>query len=364
VLHEPREVLTLPMPVDVSACAEALATDCVATSSAPGGCVGAVRPGLPSWSAAEFTLLHCSSDRVLQRGAADGDTLTLHDVEWSQSHLRVQATEPSVVELVGGRLDHVSLAVAGPVTLRLVDVQGLADLRVLVADDSAVRMEVVRSAGAGLTVSGSDAEVLVRRSRIDRVGLWVKRITLESSSVTDGIWEAQVLDAADSTLERIASAAERSVFAGCQVGMARFSRCQSLTAVLGYLHDVHVQACAEEVALYGANVQTAQIEGETILDSASLTGAIFGVGTIGPITAWDSTLTSPTFCDPGVAVALGSFAWVRCARCDLAAQSVTPDACFVDDAQYEISESESCPSLQQVRSCSMPEPVRMRPPRG
>jgi hypothetical protein len=288
--------------------------------------------------------------------------MLLQHVDWLNTDLSVHTDTRAVIDITGGRIEHVSLALSGPVTLRLTDVQSLSDLRVLATDGAAVQVELLRSEGAGLSVAGAETDVLLRRSRFSHVRLGVRRITLESSVVIDAVFEAQALQAADATLRRIESGAERTLLAGSLVAMARFSRCRSLTAVLGSFRALHIAPCAEEAALYGSGVEQAQLDGPIILDSAKLGRVVFGVSEAASITAWDSTVSDPTFCESRTALVAGGFGWLNCARCDLAAEPIEPSACVVKGARYQTVHSESCPSLELPEQCGAPQPERMRPP--
>jgi hypothetical protein len=303
--------------------------------------------------------LACSALRLLNRG--EPRTARIELDAWKQAHLDIESVEPATLELVGGRIEHVSLALHGPITLRVLDSEQLSDLRV--ASDGAAQIELTRVRGAAVAIEAPQASLVVRRSSLDRLSVSVQRIELESSFVSDAAWRAEWLNAADVTLLRVRAEAERSVLSACDVSMARFSACRSWTSVQGHFTDVQLAACDEEISVYGSAMARAQLEGDLLLDGASLSAAVLGLGEVGAITSWDTQLTNITFCADQHSLNLGGSSSVRCGHCDLAQEPLTPDACIVAGSKARTESSESCVALDVPPLCAEPQPERMRPPR-
>lgn len=311
---------------------------------------------------AELAQLTCTALRLRHVGASVEPTTARIALDvWRQAHLEVASDEPAALELTGGSLEHVSLVLHGPITLRVLDVEQLRDLRVM--SDGAAQIELTRVRGASVSIEGPQAAVLVRRSSLERLRVNAQRVDLESSYVKDARWRAEWLNAADTTLLRVHAEVERSVLSACDATMARFAGCRSWTAVQGRFSDVQLSACDEEISLYGSTVERGQLEGNLLLDAASLGSLILGQGEVGTITSWDSQLQNVTFCADQHTLSLGGSSAVRCARCDLAPGPVTPDACYVPGAEALVESSESCGELEALSQCAEPQPERMRPPR-
>lgn len=279
---------------------------------------------------------------------------------WTDVRMEVASSEPLTLELAGGKLDHVSLSLRGPITLRLVDVSGGGDVRVI-ADNGRAHVELLRASLSSVVLSVPEGELLLRRSWLQGVAAQADRIDVESAYVRDAAWKTASLSATDATLVRLRSEARRSVLAACNVEMTSFLACQSLSTIDGSLTDVQLSACADEAAIYGSDVQRAQIEGDLILDRAGIYDSVLGVGEVGAITTWDSQLTNISFCADQQAIAVGGMTGAECVHCDVAPEPTEPDACLLDKGFLRATKS-SCPGLELPPECGDPQPNRMRPP--
>lgn len=311
----------------------------------------------------ELREVGCSALRLTHTRASGEPALVRIEPEaWRQVHLEVETDEPATLELAGGLIEHVSLALRGPVTLRVLDSDELRDLRV-VASDAPVQIELTRVRAGRVAIEAPESAVLLRRSTLDAVAISAQRIDLESSYVSDAVFRGGWLNAADATLLRVKAEVERSVLSACDATMLSLSDCRSFTSVQGHFTDVHLSACSEEVSVYGSALVYAQLEGNVLLDGASLGSAVLGLGDVGPISTWDTSFNNVTFCADQHSLSFGGSTAARCAHCDLAAEPVSPDACLVSGSEARVESSPSCDTLAAPPRCGDPQPERMRPPR-
>jgi hypothetical protein len=362
-LLEPEAVPEAATPVDLTQCMQAGTTLCPASATTPAGQCTAPAPALERTfqAAFELALLGCTAVHLVH--AANEPALARIELQsWNQVHLDIESAEAVTLELVGGKIEHVSVALHGPITLRVVDGPSVRDLRVL-GGSSAAQIELVRATVEALAIDGSQAQVLLRRSSLKHVRLAVQRINLESSFILNAAWQAQTLNASDASLQRVRSAATRSVLSSCDVEMTSFMGCQSLTAVQGMLTDVQMFSCAEEIGLYGATVSHSQLEGDLILDAASLGRVVLGLGDVGSVATWDTHLSNISFCADQQPLTFGGTTGVHCGHCNLTPEPAQPAACRLQSAEPAVLSSSSCPELLQLPVCGDPLPERMRPPR-
>ncbi|HTU62572.1 MAG TPA: hypothetical protein VMF89_29125, partial [Polyangiales bacterium] len=157
----------------------------------------------------------CSTLRLQHTRASGEPALVRIEPDfWRQVHLEVDSDEPATLEIAGGVIEHVSLALHGPITLRVLDTDELRDLHVI-AHDAPVQIELTRVRAARVAIDASESAVLLRRSTLDAVWIGAQRIDLESSYVSDVVLRAQWLNAADATLRRVDAELERSVLSAC-----------------------------------------------------------------------------------------------------------------------------------------------------
>ena len=352
--------------VDFSQC-ESAATLCPGAATMPAGSTAARCTDLDAGWVRSFEAadalheLRCSGLRLSHKAASGAHPIARVELDvWDRAQIEVESDAPVTLELAGGRVARVALALRGPITLRIMDTEHLQDLRV--TSDGTAQIELTRVRGASVAISAPQGSVWVRRSSLDRVRLAARRIDLESSYVSDAAFRAEWLHAVDATLLRVRSEVERSVLSACDVSMATFSACQAWTAVQGRLSDVQLAACAEEVSVYGSAVVRGQFEGDLLLDGATLSAVVLGLGEVGAITTWDTQLTSATFCADQQSLSLGGFSAVRCARCDRR-PGVALQACLLEGSETQVESSESCEMLDMLAQCGEAQPERMRPPR-
>lgn len=311
----------------------------------------------------ELREVGCSALRLTHtRASGEPAVVRIEPEAWRQAHLEVETDEPATLELAGGLIEHVSLALRGPITLRVLDTDELRDLRV-VANDAPVQIELTRVRAGRVAIEAPESAVLLRRSSLDAVAISAQRIDLESSYVSDAVLRGEWLNAADATLLRVSSEIERSVLSACDATMLRLSGCRSFTSVQGHFTDVQLSACSEEISIYGSALINAQLEGSLLLDAASLGSVVLGLGEVGPIAAWDTSFNNVTFCADQHSLSFGGSSSARCAHCDLAPEPVSPDACLVSGSDARVESSPSCDMLAAPPRCGDPQPERMRPPR-
>ncbi|HET8933566.1 MAG TPA: hypothetical protein VFN67_09010 [Polyangiales bacterium] len=363
--NEPRALPAPALPVDLTQCTQASATLCASSATTPTIQCSALASGLSRTfqGASDLGQLGCSAVTI---GHADSSELTEGRIElqtWNQVHVEIASAVPATLELVGGQIEHVSLVLHGPITLRIVDVPRVNDLRVL-APNSAVNVELLRSIGGGVAIDAPQGALLLRRSSLDHVNITAQRLDFESSSVTDAAWQAAALNAVDATLHRIRSSAERSVISACDVTGIHLASCQSLTLVQGSITDAQILACAEETGIYGTAVVHAQLEGNMILDGASLGQVVLGLGEVGSISTWDTQLTDISICKDSQELTFGGASDGRCFHCNLTDSLAQPAACRLEQAMPMLEGVASCPNLRgPMPFCGDPSPERMRPPR-
>lgn len=366
-MFEPENVPDSAVAIDLRVC-EPAGTLCQG-SEAPSGSA-TVRCALEASDldrtfaqGAELREVGCSALRLSHTRASGEPALVRIEPEaWRQVHLEVETDEPATLELAGGLIEHVSLALHGPITLRVLDSNELRDLRV-VATDASVQIELTRVRAGRVAIDAPESAVLLRRSSVDAVAINAQRIDLESSYVSDAVFRGQWLNAADATLLRVNAELERSVLSACDATMLRLSGCRSFTSVQGHFTDVQLSACSEEIGVYGSTLINAQLEGSLLLDGASLESVVLGLGEVGPIAAWDTSFNNVTFCADQHSLSFGGSTAARCAHCDLAPEPVSPDACLVAGAEARVESSPSCDMLAAAPPCDAPQPARMRPPR-
>jgi hypothetical protein len=342
----PESVPTATLPVDFRECSQACASTTV------GECV-------PAESSVETELpaeLACARARLEEPARVEVGT-------WTWVHVEVESAAPATLELVGGTLEHVSLTLRGPITLRITDLERVRDLRVL-APEGRAQIELQRTDMRVLAVAAPEAALLLRRSNIERATLEVEQLDVESSAVSDTIWRASSLSMTDATVKRVHSEIARSVLSASDVRKSSFLGCQSLTAVQTVFDEVRLHACAEEAGLYGASFLRSQLEGNLILDGAGIDESVLGVGEVGTIMAWDTRLKGISFCADQHALSFGGGTSLRCGHCDLTPEPAEPAACQLPLAQSAVENCGSCQVLTDVLpACGDPLPERMRPPR-
>lgn len=364
-LDEPKAVPEPPTPVDLAQCAQVGATLCPASATTPAGQCPAPPMALTRSfeDARDLGQLACTAAQLFHAPESGEPARVSIPIEaWNQVHLEISSATPATLELVGGQLEHVSLALRGPIALRLLDISRVQDLRVL-ADDPGASVEALRTHGADLSVAAPHGLLLLRRSRFERVSISAERIDLESSAVFDARWEATSLNAADATLRRIHAAVERSLLSATDMWMVSFASCRSLTAIQGVLSNIQLAACAEETGIYGSAVVHSQLDGTLILDGASLGEVVLGLADPGAIMIWDTQMTDISLCADSQVLTFGGWSDARCVHCNLADEPVDPAACRLDGTDPKIEDSLSCPRLPQLPICGDPQPERMRPPR-
>jgi hypothetical protein len=365
-LDEPQELPEPAAPVDLALCMQASPTSCSASATTPTIQCSAVAAGLSRTfqNAADLGQLGCTAVNIGH--AADSSELGEARIElqiWNQAHVEIASAVPATLELMGGQIEHVSLVLHGPITLRIVDVGRVNDLRIL-APDAAANIEFLRSIGGAVSIDAPQGALLLRRSSLNHVTISARRVDFESSSISDGAWQAASLNAVDATLRRIRSSAERSVLSASDVDEAHFASCQSLTLVDGSITHAQILACAEETGIYGTAVIQSQLEGDMILDGASLGQVVLGLGEVGSIMTWDTQLTGISVCTDSQELTFGGASDGRCFHCNLTDPLAQPDVCRLETAMPMLEGVTSCPNLLwPMPFCGDPRPERMRPPR-
>ena len=366
-IAEPENVPDSATPVDLRLC-EPVGTLCDGSETPSGSatvqCAAEASDLARTFQqSAELREIGCRALRIEHtRASGEPATVRIEPEAWRQAHLEVDSDEPASLELAGGLMEHVSLSLHGPVTLRVLDSDELRDLRVM-ADDARVQIELTRVRAGRVAIDAPESAVLLRRSTLDALGISAQRIDLESSYMSDAVLRARWLNAADATLLRVNAELERSVLSACDASMLRLSGCRSWTSVQGRFTDVQLAACSEEISIYGSALVGAQLEGNLLLDGASLAALVLGLGAVGSIATWDTTLDNVTFCADQHSLSFGGSSAVRCAHCEIAPEPVAPDACVVAGSEARVESSPSCDTLAAAPRCGEPQPERMRPPR-
>jgi hypothetical protein len=363
IVDEPRDLPQPAAPVDVMLCGQAAAMPCTTSgnTSVAQCAASALALSLRFQGALDLAHLACSAVQLVH-AADDPSDVRIDFQAWDHVHLDIESTQAVTLELAGGQIEQVSISLRGPINLRLLDSERVHDLRIQ-ADSAAAQIELLRTKVASLSIDAPEAQVLLRRSDLEYVQLSARRLELESSSVSDASWSAATLNASDATLFRVRSEVERTVLSACDVNMGSFLSCQSLTAVSGTMTDVHLPACAEAIGIYGGAVVHSQLEGDLLLDAASLTTLALGVGEAGAIRTWDTHLYNISFCADQQPLTFAGASAAACVHCDVTPVPAQPAACQLDDEGRRAEDTYGCTTLFVIPPCEPPAPERMRPPR-
>jgi hypothetical protein len=310
--------LPAPEPLDLERCADEAQCAPSGTSTGSGAqaataCGGDHAQGLPQ-------VASCS--RELLAVSPEASELAYDHASWSRFEVVIEAHAPVTITLRSPELRAVSIALEGPVTLRLEDARA-EDLRVQGAANARGAPELVVSGLEGKLVRFGDEDltfdgaVQMRAAELEQLELYVHELTAESIRLKHGVVQAGTFYATDATFDEIELGSEHAVLAEFETHHCRLQLCTYATLIAGKLDRSIISACSGSVPrLYSSSITSGELEGQYESDDSDFENTLMGVTEDSEVLSFQSRFSSDALCSGLRLLALDAASLIKCSECD------------------------------------------------
>lgn len=282
------------------------------------------------------------------------------------ANLVVASAVPLEITLEEMELIDVTVRLAGPVTLRITGDRAVSRVRVF-ANATAhgrPRLELYEAEAEELVV-GSDEDafegsVLIERTFVERSRFFVANLELKSAILQAFSVAARELVVTDALLRQGTFDVGDAILSAVRINQSEIRRCDTLFMVGAFVGNTVISACSDgPTRVFSSSVAGGNVEGEVESDATSWSSVRFGLEGALDLVAWQTIVTSSTFCDHTQRLRLSTSSKVHCAVCAPDVLQAEGAACLDPGSSTDVRISmPACAALEAPDVCDSPLPPR------
>jgi hypothetical protein len=265
---------------------------------------GITATNLPSATCGELTISPAPGSR----------TLALAGLEVSTSTLLLEASEATTYVFSNAVLNHVALAVHGPIELRFIGQSTLDD--VSISSDDAVDVLLSESVARSLNVLTSNGSLRVQRSSLTDSQLFTSSVTLETVVLSSLVVSAPRVVGIELKGKGLQLDASDASFSELEVEELALRRCDHALFVNARLTSPSFARCSDRLRTDSSAIDRGRVFGHVESHDTLFSNTHFGAAGIDTeVELWGGTLLSNIFCAKVQRMTFAQLSSVTCTDC-------------------------------------------------